>query len=287
MIRTLGFVLLLGARALLATEAMPVAGPLPGGLPGGVAISPQNHIVALDEGPQTHAYRLQNLGIEPVRLKVRVAGFALAEDFSMRLLERDEQGLVERTIINPVELEIPPGESRTVRFSIRPEVMPPEGEYRLAMVFEQLPSEKPDEPPVEGAHGLVLRMRFQILSAIYATVGSPPRRASLLEVALAPEGVRTRIRNEGNAHVRPKGRLILEPLTAAAEAVEGSLSGLPVLPGETRWVPHALPQGARLSPGRYRLRLEGTLGDAPLAGVYELEWAPDEGAGTGARTGGR
>lgn len=263
-----------------------VAGPLPGGLPGAVAISPQNHFIAFDEGPQTHAYRLQNLGTLPVRLRVRAAGFELGEDFSMRLLDQDPWGLSATTIINPVELKIPPGESRAVRFSIRPRTMPAEGEYRLAMVFDQVPDTQPDPTPPEGAHGIVLRMRFQIVSAIYATVGSPARRGSLLETRLAPEGIRTRIRNEGEAHLRAKGRFMLEPLAGGGKPIEGALSGLPVLPGETRWVPHTLPPGVRLASGRYRLTIEGTLGEAPLAWrVEELELPPD--AGEASRTKGR
>jgi P pilus assembly chaperone PapD len=250
-------------------------------LPGAIAISPQNHFIALDEGPQTHAYRLQNLGNLPIRVRVRVAGFELGEDFSMRLLERDPWGLAEQTIVNPVELEIPPGESRALRFSIRPRVMPPPGEYRLALVVDQVPESTSDPEPSEGMHGLVIRMQFRLLSAIYATVGSPVRRGSLLEAALVPEGLRTLIRNEGEAHIRPRGKFLLEALDGSGRRFEGTLSGLPILAGETRWVPHPLAEQERLESGRYRLRIEGTLGEASLGGSWDIELRAGTGGGSG------
>ncbi|MDW8479148.1 MAG: hypothetical protein RML12_03995 [Xanthomonadales bacterium] len=268
---------MLAPLPLLLALAAPAGGEAAPPLPGAVAISPHNHFIALDRGPQTHAYRLENLGTLPIRLRVRASGFRLREDYTIELDEADP-GLAAHTVFNPVEFALAPGSSQAVRFAVRPPALPPPGEHRLAMVFEQIPEPGEAPPPAEGT-GITLRTQVRIVSAVYATVGEPTRRGALEAVRLEPDRLLTRIAATGEAHLRPRGTARIEPL-AGGEARELPLSGLPVLPGERRWVPHAFPD-FRLEPGRYRVRLEGTLGESPLAASLEVSLEAEPGAGDG------
>lgn len=261
--------------ALAAAVLSPM--PLPGQAmqgPGSIAISPQYHRISLDESGKAYAYQLVNYGAEKVKLEVSSMHWTMNEDNRMVPVGEDsgEVAIDQWMVVNPVQLEIPPGETRVVRFSFfLPEPLPP-GEYRSAMVFSQ---KLPPADTLSSAQGLVLRTRLNLKSAIYATVGEVIRRGELKEAVLTDRELRLRIRNTGTAHVRPRGEFVIRKEAAKGEGEkmaegealpplqQGPLVGKPVLPGQERWI--SIDHGG-LSPGAYILTLAGRLGDR------DLEW---------------
>lgn len=246
-----------------------------------IGISPSNYTIDLDGPVRTHAYRLQNFGERTRRVRVGVINWTTDENSRVVALEPGPATLDQWVIVNPLELDIPGGESRAVRFSIRPAVPLPQGEHRAALVFEEIPHPAEHQEPV-AQQRLAMRGRFRITSAIYATVGDIERRAELLDVSLNVGSLATRLVNRGNGHVRWDGRYQIwtpsaYPGLAAAralpespEGVEGLVGGgtlvrTPLLPGTERTLVTAL--GAPLVPGSYTVVLFGQLGSE----AFEVE----------------
>jgi fimbrial chaperone protein len=275
---------------MLRRFAVPVAllAWLPGlllaqGAPGQIGVSPPVQIVALDGPAQTHATRLHNMGQAPVRVRVGAASWTLDADGRQVELPPAPESLEQWLVVNPTELDIPPGETRAVRFAFRPALPVAPGEHRVALIFEQI--DHPEEtPPGEGT-GMVFRTRFRISSAIYATVGAIERRGRIEAVGLAPDALTVTLASEGNGHARLAGRYALAPAAAFASAeaarallgetpagalAQGELSAVPVLPGTSRTVAQPLGE-ARLAPGRYWVALSGSLGETPVARVALVE----------------
>ncbi|NBD37529.1 MAG: hypothetical protein GVY10_03050 [Verrucomicrobia bacterium] len=246
-----------------AAVALPML-PMPGQAmksPGSIAISPQYHRISLDESGKAYAYQLVNYGAEKVELEVSSMHWTMNENNRMVPVGEDSEEIAidQWMVVNPVELEIPPGETRVVRFSFFPPEPLPPGEYRSAMVFSQ---KLPAADALPSGEGLVLRTRLTLKSAIYATVGEVIRRGELKEVVVTTEELRLRIRNTGTAHVRPRGEFIIRK-QRGSPLQQGPLVGKPVLPGQERWI--SIDHG-ELSPGTYLLTLAGRLGDR------DLEW---------------
>lgn len=237
---------------------------------GQVGITPEKFIIDLDEGPRIHAYRLINMGSKPIRVAVDVTSFDMDEKNRLVRVPPDETALENWVVINPLEVEIPPNDSRVVRFSIRPAMELPEGEYRMAMQFRQmrLPEADTGHDLDEDASGLVFRSRFNIRSAIYATVGSIERTGRVLDHRLEADTLWLKVRNTGNGHIRLAGNWALWSRDGSGNArtepplYQGRLAARPVMPGDTRWLP--VPLGESIAPGDYRIRLDARIGDQEI-----------------------
>lgn len=251
---------------------------------GQIGISPQNFILDLDQGARTQSYRLHNLGTRPVSVRVELMPFTLDESNTMVALPPEPNSLDQWLVINPLALEIPPGESRAVRFSIRPAVPLPPGEHRVAVVFQEVPQATSADP---ARQGIAMSTLFRIQSAVYATVGPIARQGSLGDVRLGPDGLATEIESLGNGHVRLDGRLQIWrsdafpgigslPALRVGDAYpvglvfDGPLNPMPVLPGHRRWISHHAGD-AHLPPGRYTVALHGKLGDASISESRSVE----------------
>lgn len=269
---------------LLCFLSLPLLQAQPPGPPTGrVSLSPQTHEINLDERPRTHVYRISNLGQNPVELAVEVLNWEQDAEGRMVMVEPTETSLDQWFIINPTTLSIPPGETRAVRFAIRPAVELPRGEHRAAVIFQQIG----DPPAPEGRGGITFTARFRLQSAVYATVGDVERKGNIDAVLLLPNVFLTTISCNTNAHVRPRGRLQvwqadafpgITPALQAANAdtppdgllFSSSLNERPVLPGNTRTIAHPL-DGEPLTPGSYKVLVNGFLGDESIQKVWDFE----------------
>jgi hypothetical protein len=258
-------VLLLAALTLAAQAAAQSQPPV-----GQVGISPPIQIVTADGPLQTHSYRLHNMGSEAVQVQVSVVNWTADEDGKTIELPPEGLSLDQWIVINPVNLLLPAGESRAVRFSIRPAVELPVGEHRAAVIFQQVTA--PGETREQEAPGLVFRTRFRLSSAVYATVGEVTRSGRVLDLTLSPTRLDVLVESLGNGHVRLDGQWQLWETGAFDAAGEsqprpqplrsGALGAASVQPGLKRRVAHSLE--APLAPGRYTVELLGTLGDQPV-----------------------
>lgn len=225
-----------------------------------VGISPQLFEVSLDEPLATHAYRLHNLGQRDVRARVRVVHWTLDENGQMVELPTSDESIDRWLVVNPLQLDLPAGETRAVRFSFRLARPMPPGEHRAALVFEEVPGERGDA----GGGTLSLSTRFRITSAIYATTGEIVRGGEIESLALSARELSVTARGEGNGHARFTARYQILREGAEEVLAEGELERVPVLPGLRRPVRTALPEGVELPAGRYRVRIDGQLGASPV-----------------------
>jgi len=259
-------------------------------LSGQIALSPQNFIIDLDKGMRVHAYRLINQGSLPVRIAVDLQSFELDEANQIVAVAPDETSLENWIVVNPLEIEIPPGESRVVRFSIRPAIPLPPGEHRTLMVFEQIPDPTAMQTRPDDEQGtLTFMTQFRIQSAIYATVGPIERSGRVEDIRLEADSLWLQVKATGNGHVRLSGDFAVWPDTAEGRTAaaawrahlsqppaereapddpatglrHGRLAAVPVMPGTKRWLRLPL-TGEPLAPGRYRVELVGKIGDQPI-----------------------
>jgi P pilus assembly chaperone PapD len=230
--------------------------------PARVAVSPSRFELEIGSAPVREALRVFNFGSEPVEARVSVATWFLDDENQVQLVEPDEQSLETWMIFNPLHFTVGPGESQVVRFSIQPRVEPEPGEHRAMIYLDQVP------PPAQPGK---VRVRFRFGVAVYAYAGEVTRRGELTALTVSPEtnppvAVVT-VASRGNAHVRLDGSWAVWPAQKGRGSEDpldtGSLPGAPILPGTTRDL--RLTTSRSLTPGDYRLTIEGTLAGKPIA----------------------
>lgn len=136
----------------------------------------------------------------------------------------------------PREFDVYPRQKKLVRVSIKiPEGTPP-GTYLAALFFEPPATTEGAKP---GAANIFIRGRIAFL--IYVTVGNARPDGKILDVAWREmtkgKGpvVALKIRNDGDAHLRTNGTFSAR--SPSGKRYEGVLPALPILPGQTRWIP--------------------------------------------------
>ena len=250
-----------------------------------LGVSPPRFEIALDSASSTHALRVFNFGTETLQLQGSVNAWDFDEDNQLRVVEPTERTLDQWIVINPLRFSIPPGESQTVRFSIRPKVLPAPGEYR-AMIYLEQPPTLQDSLTVRGRMGV----------AVYAYAGNIERVGDLdVTVVSREQGPLAAfdITSRGSAHVRLSGQYAVWPVetypgTDATGPVEGLgepgvavpdsivdagfLPGMPVLPGDRRTLPMSL--APHLPAGDYILDINGDLSGKPLDLAVPFTIAP-------------
>lgn len=231
-----------------------------------IGISPQLFEVSLDDPLATHAYRLHNLGERDVRARVRAIQWTLDEHGEMVELPTSEESIDRWLVVNPRELDLPAGETRTVRFAFRPALPLPAGEYRAALVFEEVPT----SPPAPASGTLSLSTRFRITSAIYASSGPIERGGDIASVSLASDALQILARGEGGGHSRFAAVYEIRREGEPALLASGDVAAVPVLPGMRRPVVTPLPDGVALPAGRYHVNVRGHLGSSLVSWQGEL-----------------
>lgn len=244
-----------------------------------IALSPPIVEVDLSGRSATESVRLINMGKRDVEVSVRVEPFDLDEANKYRSLPSTEDSLDRWMVVQPGRFVVPAGQSRAVRFSIRPKSRPALGEHRAMLFFEEVER--------ESGPATTLKALFRVGAAIYAHVGEVRRVGRVVSTSCSRDGGLLEIASEGSANARMTGRWGLWSAsafpgigtttysTAAASAAEGarptppagllfegSLPTVPVLPGTRRNVLVPLPKEA--PEGDLVLHLLGTLGGTPL-----------------------
>lgn len=252
------------------------AGAEPSEPPISIGVSPPRFEIEIGPVPVTKAARVFNFGSKPLEIQASVHGWDLDEANQVRLVEPTEQSLDQWIVINPLRFTVKPGESQTVRFSVRPKVQPAPGEHRAIIYFEQPPSK-------EGSIAVIGRIGV----AVYGYVGPVERVGELngvtVDASAAAPHAGLDISSSGTAHVRLGGQWAIWPAASYPGAATtqsfpelgereivlperiidvGFLPGLPVLPGSRRTLPLHLPRG--LPPGEYVLDINGNLSGRPL-----------------------
>ena len=148
--------------------------------------------------------------------------------------------------LEPDELSVYPRQEKMVRVAIEIPTTVPPGSYRAALLFEPPGAE---QKGVEGAASVFIRGRLAF--PIYVTVGDARADGKILETAwheVPGRGLTLamKILNGGDAHLRVSG--FFSATSRSKPTFEGIVSEVPILPGQTRWVPMEF-QGETPPPG--------------------------------------
>ncbi|HYA02450.1 MAG TPA: hypothetical protein VEI04_04975 [Syntrophobacteria bacterium] len=182
-------------------------------------------------------------------VKVTVCNWTLTEDGAPVY---DEAGSMTDSAVAWIRLEpdafsVYPRQEKLVRVSVEiPSIVPP-GSYRAALLFE--PPSPDHKVDVEGTASVFIRGRLAF--PIYVTVGDARPDGEILESAwheITGKGLTLalKIRNGGNAHLRMSG--FFSCRSRSKSTFEGIVAEVPILPGQTRWVPMEF-QGESPPPG--------------------------------------
>jgi hypothetical protein len=138
--------------------------------------------------------------------------------------------------LEPDALSVYPRQEKMVRVSIAiPSTISP-GSYRAALLFEAPGADQKNGE--EGAANVFIRGRLAL--PIYITVGDARPDGEILGIAwhdIPGRGLTLalRVRNGGNAHLRTGG--FFSARSQSKSTFEGIVAEVPILPGQTRWVP--------------------------------------------------
>ncbi len=229
-----------------------------------------------------------NVGSEPQAILVSLSHWDLDEANLFRALPPSPQSLDQWMVVNPLRFTLNPGESQTVRFAVRPRVVPEPGEHRAMVFFNQ-------DPDAEINSGKTLV--FNIGIPIYTYVGDYWRTTQIDGFELIPDDNNQTAKfvisatNSGNAHSRAQGffgywkrdnfpgkdtavamlrdeKRIREEGQASGMIYYNKLNSVALLPGTTREIitDVILPAEA----GEYYLVVSAQFGDAEIAELLEL-----------------
>jgi fimbrial chaperone protein len=173
--------------------------------PAQIAASPSRIELEIGKKPANSSIKLFNLGDKPVTVSTSVHHWDLDEANKVRIIEPTPQSLDQWIIINPVKFTIPAGKSQTVRLSVRPRVVPEQGEHRGIVYFQQhLPKD---------ASSASIRMTFRLGIVVYGLAGRILRSGELEKIRFTSrqdKGVlQFDVKSTGNAGIRLNGQYSL------------------------------------------------------------------------------
>jgi hypothetical protein len=170
--------------------------------------------------------------------------------------------------INPMEIELDPGGSLNVRYTIQVPKDVAEGSYNCAAGFTTFP------PAEKATSGMGMQMAVRIVAAFYVVIGKPEVHGSLKEIKLekltpakdaAPDAPAWQavvvLQNTGKMYYRPIGKLeVMDTSGGSVETVE--FPSLAVL--RERNQRFLLPLKTHLDAGNYKLRVRVDIGTGEI-----------------------
>jgi hypothetical protein len=164
--------------------------------------------------------------------------------------------------VNPMEIELGPGSSTLIRYTLRfPDFAPTDRGYHCAAGFTTLPSAE------QQAQGMGVRTAVRVVSAFYVVAGQPSLEGEMKEIKLEQviddktkmERWRAVVvmENGSDLHYRPVGEVQL--LDASGAILEKhDFNSLPVLPKRSQRF--LFPLDNKLATGPYKLKARVDIG---------------------------
>lgn len=251
-----------------------------------IGVSPMRFEFPLTKRPVTQALKVLNRSNNPMKIRLRVAHFDLDENNKVREIKPTAQSLDQWLIVRPLNFTIPPGQTQTVRFAVRPYTTPAPGEHRAIIFLERGDAET-------AKHSGALDIGFRFGVAIYGNAGQIVRSGTVHDVAVDGKAARFDISSTGNAHIRLDGAFGIWPekafpgkLKASASIQKrsfsktrdyvpegavraGMLPNLPILPNTRRTLVSEFQPP--LPPGRYTLHIDGTLDTKSVSRTLSID----------------
>ena len=201
-----------------------------------IDVSPVRTHVTLHAGDEyTNSVRVQNSGLEPIRLRSYLQDWTMDEAgtpiFKQVGTERRTASLwIEAA---PSDFLLEPGETKFVRFTAKVPEGTVDGGYYGSLILESLPLDR----SVQGSMHMFVQGR--VATMIYLTVGSPRRAAQITSLMPVKKGdkryMRLTVMNTGEDVVRLNGDVsVLSDGNTKGNPIE--LPDVPVLPESKRYV---------------------------------------------------
>jgi P pilus assembly chaperone PapD len=160
---------------------------------------------------KTEILTVENRDDKPLKISVTVADWYLTKDGVPVFVKRGkspEFSMSEWVEVNPTECEVPPRDSKILRYTVSVPAETPDGGYRTAILVETLP----DIPAGPRMNSTYINARVGVI--VYNRTGDVPTKAEIVgqEIAADPKdptktGVKLTVRNAGTGHFRLNGEL--------------------------------------------------------------------------------
>jgi hypothetical protein len=233
---------------------------------------------------QTREFRLTlNQDQLKTRFKAHMQDWWRSEDGAQSFY--DEPGTLTRSCgrwvtLNPVEVDVLPGETMTTRLTVRVSSEAEAGGYWCVLTVDELPD------PLAVTEGVGIRFMASVSVGVFVYVGEQQRAVEITAVEVLNDSAVVKLRNDGNTPLAIEGRFeFIKPGATQPTAVitlgRNTLLTQPILTG---LFSARLPDAALLPSGRYLVRAIVDYGvdhyigtqremnierDAPVAGKQE------------------
>jgi hypothetical protein len=203
---------------------------------------------------QTREFRLT---LDKAQLKTRFTAhmqdYWKSEDGAQSFY--DEPGTLSRSCgrwvtLNPVEVEVLPGETMTTRLTVKVSSEAEPGGYWCVLTVDELPD------PLAVLEGVGIRFLASVSVGVFVNVGEQHRAAEITGVEVVNDSALVKLRNDGNTPLSIEGRFefiragTTEP-TAVVTLTRNLLLTEPILTGAYS---AKLPDATVLPSGRYLMR---------------------------------
>jgi hypothetical protein len=152
--------------------------------------------------------------------------------------------------LNPVEVDVLPGETMVTRLTVKVPSEAEPGGYWCVLTVDELPD------PLAVSEGVGIRFMASVSVGVFVYVGDQHRAAAIIAVEVLNDSAVVKLRNDGNTPLGIEGRFefitpgATDPI-AIVTLVRGTLLTEPILTG---LFSVKLPDAALLPSGRYMVR---------------------------------
>jgi hypothetical protein len=260
---------------LLATVGMLALGCYPTSAIS-IGVSPPRFELNIGQKKQTtQVFKVINKSSKPSTFRIYTQSWTINEKNETQIVPSTEQSLNQWIVVNPVQFTLPPGQTQTVRFAVRPRVQPKPGEHRAFIFIEEIPIQETNTDK-KAAIAVKVLGRFGV--AVYGYVGDVKRVGVLNSITVdtkkAPVKAVFDISSQGTAYARMDGQYGIWSASKypgasvtkkIADKIQlpdglldtGSLPSKPILPDTRRQL--ILNITKKLPPGQYVLDINGNL----------------------------
>ncbi len=224
-----------GLVGLLAGLILP--GPLWAGIYSTVVSPPRFELEAKPGEVKRSFLRIGNSGQGPASFRLRSADWDLGPDAGVTIhpVELRADSCRPWVRLERPVLSVPPGGEKKFRFEVRVPEEAGDGECRFAILIE-VPEDAHD---LVSAGNIKFPVAGRIAVIVYLKIGQAQATLQVgqMQIQQKPQGLvpMVEFHNPGQAHGRPRG--LLKGVDGQQRPFSLLVSPLPVLPGETRWIP--------------------------------------------------
>lgn len=199
---------------------------------------------------ETNVVRVQNLGDEPLRIRVSLQDWQLERRGELRFMRpgTHSRSLARWLELNPTDFQLQPGQMGEIRYTLTVPTTAASGSYWTALIVDS----QAVKPGIVTPKRMAMVGRIAVM--LYNTVGKPEISGKFESFQVVPERHRVKfiltLTNPGQVFFRPRRSKISVKDSQGKEVAQVEVPDAPVLPGTTRdliWT-----RELQLRPGQYQ-----------------------------------